>query len=179
VGSKGTGQKVGVILQRELTGCGAYRLSHSVDQVPLLGPAIGPVLGGLLTDWFNWRATFYFLVIFGGLMWFAFLLLFKDTFRRERSATYQMAVKRARAAAAKRRLEHREMRVAMSNGGSKDGSDPTPSGTVTPDISADDIKLTLTDVNPLPPLYLIFKRKNNLAILLASGWSFPSLLTYH
>ena len=28
---------------------------------PLLGPSMGPLLGGILTQLFNWRATFWFL----------------------------------------------------------------------------------------------------------------------
>ena len=41
-----------------------------------LGPAIGPIAGGYLVEWFNWRAAFYFSVPFGaaGLLC-AFLFL--------------------------------------------------------------------------------------------------------
>ncbi|TFK81687.1 MFS general substrate transporter [Polyporus arcularius HHB13444] len=63
---------------------------------PLLGPSLGPLLGGVLTQAFNWRATFWFLAIFVGLCFLLFIP-FKDTFRRERSLTYQAAEKRRRA----------------------------------------------------------------------------------
>ncbi|KAI0941665.1 hypothetical protein AcW1_003491 [Taiwanofungus camphoratus] len=45
---------------------------------PLLGPSLGSIIGGALTQGFNWRATFWFL----------------DSFRRERSLTYQLVLKR-------------------------------------------------------------------------------------
>ncbi|OCH91100.1 vacuolar DHA amino acid exporter [Obba rivulosa] len=60
---------------------------------PLLGPSLGPIIGGILTQAFDWRATFWFLVIFTGICCFSFLI-FKDTFRRERSLSYQAAVRR-------------------------------------------------------------------------------------
>ncbi|TFK81569.1 vacuolar DHA amino acid exporter [Polyporus arcularius HHB13444] len=63
---------------------------------PLLGPSIGPLLGGVLTQAFSWRATFWFLAIFIGICFLPFIP-FKDTFRRERSLTYQAALKRRRA----------------------------------------------------------------------------------
>ncbi|KAL0950653.1 hypothetical protein HGRIS_007441 [Hohenbuehelia grisea] len=56
---------------------------------PLLGPSLGPIIGGALTSGFNWRASFWFMAIFTGLNLLSFLFLFKDTFRRERSLTYQ------------------------------------------------------------------------------------------
>ena len=63
---------------------------------PLLGPSLGPILGGVLTQAFSWRATFWFLAIFVGICFLLFIP-FKDTFRRERSLTYQAALKRRRA----------------------------------------------------------------------------------
>ena len=35
---------------------------------PLAGPTLGPVLGGLLTQKWNWRATQWFLAIYGGVI---------------------------------------------------------------------------------------------------------------
>ena len=37
-----------------------------IRSAPLLGPSLGPILGGALTQGFNWRATFWFLTIFTG-----------------------------------------------------------------------------------------------------------------
>jgi MFS family permease len=133
---------------------------------------LGPIIGGFLTNAFNWRATFYFLVILGGIMWLLFFLLFKDTFRRERSTTYQTAVRRARLAAAKRQQERHEAKVAAMQRDSNTNAtkeEVPSSGSVTPTIRADDVRLTLADVNPLPPLLQVLKRKNNISVLVPSG----------
>ncbi|EJD50730.1 MFS general substrate transporter [Auricularia subglabra TFB-10046 SS5] len=124
--------------------------------VPLIGPSLGPLVGGIITDVFNWRATFWFLVILGGLMWLCFVFLFKDTFRRERSLTYQRALKHARIAAAKKKLEHH-------------GPRPPSRRSTTQQKGLDDVKLTLADVNPWHPLRMIVRRINNLTILIPSG----------
>lgn len=68
---------------------------------PLLGPAIGPMIGGLLTEAFDWRATFWFLAIFTGLCFISFLF-FQDTFRRERSSAFQAATRLTEDRAARR-----------------------------------------------------------------------------
>lgn len=49
------------------------------------------MIGGLLTEAFDWRATFWFLAIFTGVCFVAFVF-FQDTFRRERSSAYQAAI---------------------------------------------------------------------------------------
>jgi MFS family permease len=60
----------------------------------LLGPSIGAILCGGLTQGLSWRAVFWFLVIWGGMILSALFFLFKDTFRNERSLTYQHVLKR-------------------------------------------------------------------------------------
>lgn len=35
---------------------------------PLMGPLLSPIIGGALVEGFNWRATMWFLTIFGGVM---------------------------------------------------------------------------------------------------------------
>lgn len=165
--------------------------------VPLIGPAVGPIFGGILTDAFNWRATFWFLVILGGFMWLCFLLLFKDTFRRERSLTYQLAMKRARLAAEKRKAELQIPANISRAGHTTDNALQEPSeksqvqkpyvevvesvtepSSVASNANAsrstgvDDVKLRLADVNPLHPILSILRRKNNLTILIPSALIF-------
>jgi hypothetical protein len=117
--------------------CNAYCLSSRMGlyyAVPLLGPSLGPVIGGLLTKGFTWRSTFYFLAAFGGLSFCSFLF-FPDSYRRERSHIYQAATKRA----LKRALAHHESqekkRIKKVQRGLS-SSDPTPGTTVPPTPTA-------------------------------------------
>lgn len=147
---------------------------------PLLGPAVGPILGGLLSQGLNWRASFFFLTICGGVIFLSFLILFKDTFRHERSLTY--------CAALQRRIASRE-RVRCSSESTitepecSKGQAPTddpekqlqhqsvPGETPVPTPTAElhDLRLSITDINPFPPYFRILSRKNNIAILTANG----------
>ncbi|XP_006462310.1 hypothetical protein AGABI2DRAFT_72269 [Agaricus bisporus var. bisporus H97] len=124
---------------------------------PLLGPSLGPILGGGLTSGFGWRSIFWFCAIIGGICFAAFLLLFNDTFRKERSLTYQAIVKQRQQ---KQTSENFELQ-------SKSGHDfADANGDISP---TPEIKITFRDVNPLKPIYLILRRWNNLAMLFATG----------
>ena len=45
----------------------------------LLGPAVGPVIGGILAQFLGWRAIFWFLVIFGAAFLVVFVIFFPET----------------------------------------------------------------------------------------------------
>ncbi|TFK69525.1 vacuolar DHA amino acid exporter, partial [Pluteus cervinus] len=129
---------------------------------PQLGPAIGPIFGGVLTTAFNWRAIFWFLAIVGGTNALNFLFFFKDTFRRERSLTYQNILRE--------RLSEKPR--DQNNSSSTSQQEHT--------INLADIKISLKDLNPIEPQLQILRRWNNIAILVASGlqFAFGFILTY-
>ncbi|KAG2357342.1 hypothetical protein BDR07DRAFT_1453128 [Suillus spraguei] len=124
---------------------------------PLLGPALGPILGGSLSQAFNWRASFYFLLICGAVVFLSFLILFKDTYRRERSLTYRSALQRL---APKKPSRPRHVQDATSG--------------------LEDFRLSIQDINPFPPYFRILSRKNNVFILAANGlvFGFSYCLSY-
>lgn len=104
------------------------------------------------------------------MSWLAFLLLFRDTFRKERSLTYQNIVKQhlqgrksvgdeatspaTTAPASTTDLHHGDLEKAKEN---------------TPAVPVPQIELTLKDVSPFSPIGAVLRRINNLAILVASG----------
>lgn len=140
---------------------------------PLLGPSLGPIIGGSLTQAFGWRAVFWFLTIWGVIIFLAFLFLFKDTFRRERSLAYQGVLKRRahrRQSSTVQGTEKRETEKRFEEDGERGqhavGDVEAQPPTVT---SIKDIILSFADVNPFPPYLRILSRKNNWAILIPSG----------
>ncbi|KXN88549.1 hypothetical protein AN958_07185 [Leucoagaricus sp. SymC.cos] len=131
---------------------------------PLLGPSIGMVLGGGLTSWLGWRSIFWFCTLFSGTCLVAFVLFFRDTFRKERSSTYQSILKQRLKERAKKSEEVHE----------KD------SRTTVVDGELPDIKITLRDVSPFQPICLVLRRWNNLAMLFVTGimFSWQMMITY-
>lgn len=125
---------------------------------PLLGPSLGPLVGGALATAWNWQATFYFLAIIGGVVLVS-MSLFRDTFRQERSLTYAAAKLHA-----VRRAEEKRVKQKLLN-----DSDVLEKGSPTDVVDPTKIKVTLVDLNPFKPIWNILKRKNNLAILFPSG----------
>jgi MFS family permease len=46
-----------------------------------MGPALGPLIGGLLNQFLGWRSIFWFLAIYGGVMWLVYALFMPETCR--------------------------------------------------------------------------------------------------
>ena len=146
---------------------------------PLLGPSIGPILGGGLTQGLSWRAVFWFLAILGGVIFSAFLFLFRDTFRKERSLTYQNVVKRRiqermitqekDAPQGERPVGEKKTLDSGTSGAQTPQGDVEAQPVVVPALAIKEIKLSITDVNPIPPYLGILSCKNNLTILIPSG----------
>ncbi|KAG2089032.1 vacuolar DHA amino acid exporter [Suillus discolor] len=139
---------------------------------PLLGPALSPMIGGLLSQAFNWRAIFYFLLICGVIIFLFFLILFKDTYRCERSLTYCSALQRR--SASREPVRHPSQSTIAESEFSKNQThdkdlekqfqlpvvpEKIPAATPTPE--PDNIRLSIRDINPFPPYFQILSRKNN------------------
>ncbi|KAG1900320.1 MFS general substrate transporter [Suillus fuscotomentosus] len=141
---------------------------------PLLGPSLGPIFGGALTQGFSWRAVFWFLVIWGGIIFLAFLFLFKDTFRKERSVTYQNVLNSRLGEQQSSEAKDESQNISKSEVGGENqttSKDIEAQRTVIPASAIKDIKLSIADVNPLPAYLSIVGRKNNVPILIASGFT--------
>lgn len=140
---------------------------------------MGPIFGGALTSVWNWRAIFWFLAIVSGTITVSFFFFFRDTFRKERSTIYQNVLKQ-------RMRDVTKHHSGTSTPASRDEKDSHMEKTaVEPDVekaerqepplaapvqlSMDDIKVSIIDVNPFKPLIEVLRRKNNLVILFASG----------
>jgi len=143
---------------------------------PLLGPSLGPILGGALTTGFNWRAIFWFLTIVAGASLLSFVLFFKDTFRRERSLTYQTVIKQRIAAGplpaptpSPSKEKDGAENVEVLEVAEEPGKD-VEKGAAAP--QAPELKLTLRDISPFRPIGLVMRRKNNSLTLLSSGLLF-------
>ncbi|KAG2124456.1 vacuolar DHA amino acid exporter [Suillus clintonianus] len=158
---------------------------------PLLGPALGPILGGSLSQAFNWRASFYFLLICEVIIFMSFLVLFKDTYRRERSLTYCSALQRL--LTSKERVQSPNICIITGDESSKDHTpvkdiekqlqqpnipDDISVASSTPGL--DDVRLSIRDINPFPPYFQILSRKNNVLILIPNGlvFGFSYCLSY-
>ncbi|KAG2344357.1 MFS general substrate transporter [Suillus weaverae] len=157
---------------------------------PLLGPALGPILGGSLSQAFSWRASFYFLLICGGVIFLSFLILFKDTYRRERSLTYRSALQRLHISRVP--VQSSSKSTITGHESNKDQTSvkdtekqlqlnvSDDNSVVTSTLGLNDVRLSMNDINPFPPYFQILSRKNNVLILIANGlvFGFTYCLSY-
>ncbi|KAF5363097.1 hypothetical protein D9757_012043 [Collybiopsis confluens] len=146
---------------------------------PLLGASLAPLIGGGLTSAFTWRGPFYFLAILGGAVLLSFVF-FRDTYRSERSLTYQHVLKaKLREIARKRAMEREKVERASDGTGSLPEDGNGARDLENQDITAEDvsglipqIKIGLRDINPYRPLLLTLRRTYNIYMLLVSGLNF-------
>lgn len=155
---------------------------------PLLGPSLGPIFGGLLTQAFSWRASFWLMAAALGINLVLFVFLFRDTFRQERSLTYQRVLASRRCAASKRssvvsdhahELDTKskgEETVAVGETSGSSGPGTATAAAAGPQAEAE-ITPSFKDVNPFAPVALVMRRWNNVAALLSSGLLFAFSFT--
>jgi hypothetical protein len=160
---------------------------------PLLGPSLGPLVGGIVTKVFSWRATFYFLAIFGGVSLVTFVF-FRDTFRRERSLAYQAALRKAKleteltAAIASTPVHesdarHRKEKTAVGAVSHRisqsaerkffryELESQSRRASVDTNGQSSEPKVGLRHMQTFQPMTLVIRRPNNLCVLGASGLS--------
>lgn len=83
--SAGAGIVVSRAIVRDLyDGAAAHRLMSHITIMFALAPAIAPVIGGRLQEWFGWRSVFVFLVLASCALWLACWRLLPETLPRER-----------------------------------------------------------------------------------------------
>lgn len=162
-----------------------------------LATGLGPIFGGVLTQLFHWNGVFWFLAIFSGISVVAFAFGFKDTFRRERSTTYQNVLRHHEKQSEKRRaallMSEASSQTVVEGGAQaekwKKGRKPEgvtdveraeDDDTRSDVLTLEEVKLKMKDVNPLKPMWKVMKRRNNVACLIGSGllFSFVFVVVY-
>jgi len=83
--SAGAGSVIGqAIVQDRFSGADAQRIMSHIMMVFGLAPAIAPILGGWLHVSYGWRATFWFLTLFGAAMLLLCWKLLPESLPREK-----------------------------------------------------------------------------------------------
>ncbi|GAA5912558.1 hypothetical protein JCM5296_003479 [Sporobolomyces johnsonii] len=166
--------------------------------VPLVGPALGPIIGGAVTSASDWRATFYFLLAYGALC-FVLMMWMPNTFRKERSLAWRKAMERSRqhareelakARAALPRDDKAEKQLVVAEkattfaqpqpeeGAAQGGGGFSPLNKVRTALSAKSgevkVKIHFRDVNPLAATGDVLRSPSNALVLTYSGFLFAS-----
>jgi DHA1 family bicyclomycin/chloramphenicol resistance-like MFS transporter len=83
--ASGAGLVVGrAVVRDDYEGYEAQRVMAHVTMIFTVAPAIAPVLGGWLHEWFGWRSVFYFLALFSLGIWIWCALALPETLHPER-----------------------------------------------------------------------------------------------
>ncbi len=76
----GAGMVIGRAIVRDLfEGAQAQRLMSTIQLLFALAPAAAPVIGGAVFGLFGWRATFWFLSAYAGVLWLACFMWLPET----------------------------------------------------------------------------------------------------
>ncbi|MEO5720467.1 MAG: multidrug effflux MFS transporter [Chthoniobacterales bacterium] len=83
--ASGAGMVVGRAVIRDVyEGATGQRVMANVTVVFTIAPAVAPILGGWLHEWFGWRSVFYFLALFAVAVWIWCLQQLPETLHPER-----------------------------------------------------------------------------------------------
>lgn len=79
----------GIVISRAIVrdlfdGADAQRLMAQITMMFALAPALAPVIGGWLQNWFGWRSVFAFLAVSTAILWLACLKLLPETLPPEK-----------------------------------------------------------------------------------------------
>jgi DHA1 family bicyclomycin/chloramphenicol resistance-like MFS transporter len=87
--ASGAGLVVGRAVVRDVyEGHHAQRVMANVTMIFTIAPAIAPVLGGWLHEWFGWRSVFYFLALFASALWIWCAIALPETLHPERRHSF-------------------------------------------------------------------------------------------
>lgn len=91
--SVGAGGVVGrVVIRDRLQGAEAQKLLSQVSMIFGLAPAIAPVFGGWLQNWFPWQSVFVFMAVFSGLQLVASYFSLPETLPPEQRSSMKLPV---------------------------------------------------------------------------------------
>jgi DHA1 family bicyclomycin/chloramphenicol resistance-like MFS transporter len=83
--ASGAGMVVGRAVVRDVyEGHHGQRVMAQVTMIFTIAPAIAPIIGGWLHEWFGWRSVFYFLTLFAVAIWLWSALGLPETLHPER-----------------------------------------------------------------------------------------------